>query len=202
MTMAICWDLDGVIVHARPLEEHGCHPDAIRLYAMLQAGHPLWRACLAGEQDIQAAFLQLADEHGVAAEHCHHLMNIWQTDLQTDAQVLALIHKSKQAGACIAIASNQDARRASHLRNLPELAGLIDIWGFSCELGSAKPQDVFYHGLQSRLPDKTDHIALIDDLEKNLTVPASLGWHTHHFTSIKPLDEFIMGLLMAGGHNA
>lgn len=196
MTIAICWDLDGVIVHARPLEEHGCHPDAIRLYAILQAGHPLWLACLAGEQDTQVAMLQLAHEHGVAAEHYHHLMNVWQTDLQIDTRVLGLMQKSKQAGAYIAIASNQDSLRALNLRNLPQFQGLVDVWGFSCDIGSAKPHDEFYKGLLDRLPVKVGKIVFIDDLENNLSVPLRLGWHTHQYTSIKSLDKFITELLM------
>ncbi len=202
MRKALCWDLDGVVVQDRPLEEQGCHPDAIRLYAMLQAGHPLWQDCLAGRQDARTALLQLAAEHHVATDLCEHLWHIWMEGFDTDPRVIAQLHRCKQAGLYVVVASNQDKHRAQCLRTCADLAGLVDVWGFSCELGSAKPENVFYQKLQNLLPREIEQIAFIDDLRANLAGSESLGWRTHQYTGVTPLADFITDLLTPGGNNA
>ena len=198
----ICWDLDGVVVHSPSLEEQGCHPEAIRLYALLQDGHPLWQACLTGLQESREALFQLAHEYDVPFRHCERLLELWQTSFHVDPAVLALIRKTRQAGFQVAVASNQDHARARRLRALPELASLVDLWGFSCTLQAAKPDEGFYLNLRGMLPAGARPAAFIDDRADNLLYPRALGWQVHHYTQAQALETFLDDLILSGEQNA
>lgn len=196
----ICWDIDGVLIqHAiasgRDWREEFANPQALELYTSFEGHDPRWQACLKGELEILPTLRQKAKELGFMDDVVTHTLRVWHgRNTYWNHETLALMAYMKRSGWLTAIASNQDKSRATLLRQALWLEEIVDVWGFSCELGQTKAEEDFFKSLCMKAHAENLRCIMIDDVAANLVAPARLGWGTHLFTDNHKLKHFLEDL--------
>jgi putative hydrolase of the HAD superfamily len=94
---------------------------------------------------------------------------------------------TRRRGIRCHIASVQEKRRASYLRNEMAFATVFDRTLFSCELGFAKPDAAFYLNVQTVLGKQPGQLLLVDDSLACIEAAQAVGWHTFHYSG--PADQ-------------
>ncbi len=112
-----------------------------------------------------------ADEGTIAAlARCD--LESWAT-LNTDT--VKLMDDCKAAGLKVAIASNMPHEFLALARKRFPIFSAVDVGVYSCELGSNKPDKVFYNKLLSGLDLPPSDVVFFDDLQANIDGAAALG---------------------------
>jgi putative hydrolase of the HAD superfamily len=141
------------------------------------------------------AVAQKSAELGITLADQNDLLREWQGVFLFRQGTIRLIRSMKQRGWQTAIASNQDGRRAQTLRQILFLDDVVDVWGFSAEMGLAKPDPAFYRAIHAmaKVP-ATLPCVMIDDKPDNLEAPAAMGWYTHLYQTEAGLEAFLATL--------
>jgi putative hydrolase of the HAD superfamily len=193
----LCWDLDGVLLKA-PTEHNDWRrtltPEERQLYRTTVEA-PEWQECLRGRMDVGLLLEQQAITLGANIQAIAHVLHAWYDEtLMPDEHVHRLLRIMRKAGWHTVIASNQDTARAAWVKMKLGLDDAVHEWFFSCHLGAAKPDLSFFQAISEKVKHNDLPCVMIDDVAANLTAPAHMGWHTHHFTDSAKLKRFLEGL--------
>lgn len=116
----------------------------------------------------------------VTQNKVNYLMELWQTTLTPNPNVLGLLNTLRAIGIQVALFSNMGK---DHFEIMPQLLGKIydtKYKWFSFQVGATKPQKMFYHTFLSHYPEFKG-AWYIDDKEENLTTGREYGLKTIHF---------------------
>lgn len=174
----VALDVDGVLVHDGK-GEHWLDVVARELDMTPEDFHPFfqqhWPAVVTGQRAVEDALREFFPD--LDAEL---LLRRWfeeSTDINEEIVVAA---KQWQAnGARLVLATNQEHRRAAHLRQ--QLGAHLDLADvlYSADLGVGKPDARFWGAADRRLDGA--HVVFIDDALGNVESARAHGWHAIHY---------------------
>ncbi|HTK83913.1 MAG TPA: HAD family hydrolase [Patescibacteria group bacterium] len=199
----VLWDVDGVLIWHHPTDptqDWRC-PLAERGYLNLwedfQRSDP-WLTCLSDPaRDVRIAFPAFLSEAEVSGVDHEWIIHCWlEGNLRPHRPAVDCLKAIDKAGVQCGIATNQDALRATRLREWLAAEGLDRPPVFaSCDIGAAKPDHKFFETLQARLVGKK--ITFLDDRIENIEAALRVGWVAHHVTAGFKWDEFHRELVHA-----
>jgi len=107
-----------------------------------------------------------------------HRMDVVESSME-------LVAALRAQGYGVHLATNQERRRAEHMRTVLGYDQLFDVCCYSCELGFAKPDPAFFHEAVRRIGADSSSILFVDDSEANVAGAREAGlraehWHFEH----------------------
>lgn len=178
---AVLWDADGVLQVG---------PE--RVPRLLSAGLPAgvgealaedlwteeWAEAVAGRVDMVEHVEATIRAHGLV-EHRDALLATWG-QIETLPDSLAVLGEVRARVPCH-LATNQDTLRMRVMQRMgyDELADGVF---YSCEVGAAKPDPVFFERVATALGEEPGDLLFVDDLEENVAAARDVGlaaerWH-------------------------
>ena len=128
-------------------------------------------ACLTGERDFENELSCVLERWGGEGS-IDAVLEIW-TRVEPDGEVLELVGELRRNGIRVALATNQQRRRAVDMSK--RYASIFDDLFFSCELGHAKPSTGFFLATLEAATMAAHRVLFLDDNEKNVTAARSVG---------------------------
>jgi putative hydrolase of the HAD superfamily len=199
MIGALMVDVDGVLVHGRPL-------DGGRWSANLEADLGL------RPTDLQRAFFTphwndiVTGRHGLVdllkpalksiAPHLshHELIEYWfANDARLDEALIADIDRQREKGIKVYLATNQEHLRASYLIEHLGLGQHCDGIYYSAAVGFQKPDRQFFERVTACTSLRASELLLVDDLAENVLAARDAGWQAVQWTSDSTLTEALYG---------
>lgn len=113
-----------------------------------------------------------------------------------------ILRELKAAGTPLFALTNWSAQTFPRALELYDFLQLFDGIVVSGQLGCAKPDPTIYRHLTDRFGIEPAESVFIDDLEKNTTAAARLGFHTVQFKSPEQLRERLQALGVLDGVGA
>lgn len=168
MVEAVLLDADGVLQRVvggwrRTLERLF----AAEVHEVLPALAAAEAPSLRGETDFLPALADLLQEWGIATPVEEVYAQLWLT-VETDAEVLGLVHELHSLGTDVHLASNQHARRAAHMDQELGYARLFAHRFYSCDLGLVKPDPAYFDAVVERLGLEPGRVLFVDDNAANV----------------------------------
>ncbi len=136
---------------------------------------------LRGEGD----FLSLLTDHlrraGNPADPGEVFEAVWLA-IEVDPASLALLEELRSTGVGVHLGTNQERRRAAHMRTALGYDALFDVSCYSCDLGAAKPEAAYFRRAVARVGDDAGSILFVDDRPDNVEAARTVGlraeqWH-------------------------
>jgi len=196
-------DVDGVLVHGRP--DDGLHfttyleRDLGLSSTLLQREffQRHWAEIVAGRQPIEPCLSEVLAKIAPRLS-IQTLLDYWfENDARLDHQLLADLASLRKQGTRLCLATNQEHRRATYLRDVLGLGQSFEAIFYSADLGVAKPAPEFFRLATERVGTEPDEIAFIDDSEANVTAARSFGWNAIHWTAFSSLADALARLNQA-----
>ncbi|MUO80423.1 HAD-IA family hydrolase [Agrobacterium vitis] len=190
-------DVDGVLVHGRP-------QDRLPFGTFLQRdlGVPFdelkhqffeahWAGIVTGKQPmrpiLERVLSKIAPTVSVDA-----LIRYWfEHDAHIDHVLVADLHRQRQRGVKIYLATNQEHERAKYLMESLDLQAFTDGVFYSASLGCRKPSPEFYRQITERLGEMPENIVFIDDMVENIESARAFGWRAYQWTSGTGLNAIL-----------
>lgn len=126
---------------------------------------------LTGERDFRDDLAVLLAGRGVPMPVDELLAH--HHDVIIDPRRLALVDFLRASGTRVALATNQQRQRGTHLQRL--YAGRFDDAFYSFEVGAAKPDPAFFTHVLDRLGVGASQVLFIDDQPRNVAAARSVG---------------------------
>jgi putative hydrolase of the HAD superfamily len=145
------------------------------------------RPALVGQGDFRQDLRQVLQRWGSSAS-VDEALRLWQ-NIQPDPEALALVEQIRTTGRTAALASNQQAQRATYMRHVLGYGALFDELLFSCELGFAKPDGQYFDATLRRLSVQANQALYIDDHLPNVLAARSCGINAEVFHLREGVDR-------------
>lgn len=151
---ALLLDADGVVITAQRFDEKyhrdfGVDPAVFNDFFKKEFNH-----CIIGEKDLLETVTPWLDSwqwRGSARE----FLNYWfDAESRVDERVITRVNALKTKGVICCLATNQEKYRTAYLRDKMGFGELFDMVYSSCELGSKKPQDLFFEKINDDMRDR------------------------------------------------
>ncbi|WP_226573346.1 HAD family hydrolase [Acuticoccus sediminis] len=192
-------DVDGVVVNGRPGDggswatdierDLGISPDALQ--SVFFAPH--WDAIVTGRADlgdVLEACLPALSRSVTAAD----VIDYWfARDSAVDEAVLGDCDALRAGGTRIALATNQDHRRAAYLMDRLGLGRHVDAMVHSAALGARKPDRAFFDAAAVSVGADPGDLVLVDDTARNVDAAREAGWRAIHWTKGVRLARLVAG---------
>ncbi|MEO5897142.1 MAG: HAD-IA family hydrolase [Vicinamibacterales bacterium] len=107
-------------------------------------------------------------------------LRIW-TQIEPDADILALVSTLRASGVAVALATNQQAYRANYMTNALGYARHFDYLLNSCELGHAKPSVGYFSSALAKIKIDPAATLFIDDHQANVAAARNSGLRAELF---------------------
>jgi len=194
---AVLLDADGVVQLAPPTWraslESLCE-DPERTDDFLADVFAVEKSCLTGAADFEPALAAVLRKwrSNVRVEDALH---IW-TQIEPSPDILALARAIRSSGIAVALATNQQAYRASFMTNALGYMDYFDQLLYSCELGHSKPSPEYFSSALARLEVGPTQALFIDDHEVNTTAARDHGLRAevyHLSEGLGRLHEILIG---------
>jgi len=188
-------DVDGVVVRGHPEGgrwDRNLTRDLGIAAETLQARffRPYWRAIAVGEADMRQVLDGMWHELACTASPSTFVDYWFASDSQLDADVLAEVDQWRARGNQAFLATVQEHHRAKYLWETLGLQRHFDAMHYSAELGAAKPDVLFYEGIQAKLPVRMPgEVLFLDDSLRNVEAASAFGWRARHFTCAADLRD-------------
>lgn len=164
---------------------------------------PHWDDVVTGRRAIEPTLADALAEIGTSAD-VEDVLTCWfDTDLVPVPAAVDLARRAAAAGVRVAAGTNQERRRAAHLRDRLGTLFPLDELIASAEVGSSKPEPEFFRAADARLGRDLDtHVVFADDAVGNVDAARTHGWSGVH---VHPDDDWIgaveslLGLTPTGG---
>ncbi|MCD4525988.1 HAD family hydrolase [Nocardioides sp. cx-173] len=145
--------------------------------------HAAWRderPTLSGQGDFLPLLAAALAEHGVAepAEVVHRA--VWQR-IERIEETFALIHALRRNGYGVHLGTNQERRRAEHMRTALGYDELFDVSCYSYDLGLTKPDPAFFIEAARRIGANPSAILFVDDGLANVEGARAAGLEAVHW---------------------
>lgn len=134
---------------------------------------------MTGTTDFGDALQLLLDRYGIEASVEDVLAP--STRIETDQGMLDAVAELRAAGTLCCLATNQQTRRAAHMREHLGYQEIFDEQFYSCELGLAKPDPRYFTEICLRLGVDPATVVFVDDREDNVEAARSVGLHAEVF---------------------
>ncbi|MFI9528312.1 HAD family hydrolase [Micromonospora rosaria] len=109
-----------------------------------------------------------------------------------DPDMTALLAQAATAGTRLALLSNIPEDLAAHYeQHHGHWLRHLDVIGFSCRIGHAKPEPEAFRWCCQELGVAPDRILFVDDRAENITAAQRLGMRTHQFADPAALQQEI-----------
>jgi putative hydrolase of the HAD superfamily len=105
------------------------------------------------------------------------------TAIEVDRAVIDLIASVRASGVPCHLATNQEAYRAQHMRQVLDYTKVFDRLFFSCEIGCSKPNPAYFRAIITSLNVAPETVLFVDDLEANVAAAESVGIRAELFSS-------------------
>jgi putative hydrolase of the HAD superfamily len=196
---AVFFDVDGVLVppwRFRDLlvREHGIGPETTAAFF-----RGPFVECVLGRARLEVVLAPYLESWGWKGS-LDELVDFWfAAENALDTDVLHLAAELRQRGMPCFVASTQERLRARYLAGDMGLARRFDALFFSCDVGSKKPDPVFFAELSRRTAVPPASALLIDDTPANVEGARAAGWQALHFRDMATLREQLAALELAPG---
>jgi putative hydrolase of the HAD superfamily len=145
-----------------------------RTLEFLQRAYDTQRPTLAGQGDHLEILATLLADFPVTASLDDVFRDIWLAAVPAPAS-LAVVRALRGSGYGVHIGTNQERHRAAHMREVFGYDALFDVSCYSCELGAAKPDPVFFAEAARRIGGEPAAILFIDDTAQNVAGARDAG---------------------------
>lgn len=188
-------DVDGVLVHGRPVDGlpyfTDIETDLGLPIALLQREffQLYWADIIIGRKPIEPRLT------AVLARIAPHLqtetlLRYWfENDSRLDHTLLSELADLRRKGTRLYLATNQEHRRAAWLMKEHGLAQHFDGIFYSARFGCKKPSHDFYRLATDAVGLSPDEIFYIDDAAENVESAAAFGWNAAHWRQGIRLNE-------------
>jgi putative hydrolase of the HAD superfamily len=201
-------DVDGVLLDASrggaghwstELERrHGITRAELRDAFFMQC----WDDIVNGRRAIEDGLAEALELIGSPAA-CEDVLSCWfEADFVPVDSVVALARRAADAGMRVVLATNQEHRRASFLRERLGTLLPIDDVIYSAEVGHQKHERAFFERASERLglrPDQRDQVMFVDDLLLNVETALAAGWSGVHASDDNEWQAEVERLLFENG---
>lgn len=129
--------------------------------------------CLTGQADFPERLQKVLADWGnrVSLEEA---LIAW-TAIEPNAEVLDLVDSIRANGTPVALASSQEAFRASYMKNELGYISRFDHLFFSCDLQKMKPDPAYFNEIFTTLSTPPSRSLFIDDNQKLVDASKELG---------------------------
>jgi putative hydrolase of the HAD superfamily len=188
--VVLALDVDGVLLDSRRGGRGPWHREVEQRFGVdatdLQRVffRPSWPAIVRGREPIEPA-LDAALRELAWPMTCEALLDCWfEADFVVDRDVVDAVNAWSDAGARVVLVTDQEHRRAAHLRG--SLAALMPISGFaySAAIGLVKRDEGYFPAACAYLGIEPAGAAVVfvDDTLPNVEAATRHGWAALHFT--------------------
>jgi putative hydrolase of the HAD superfamily len=160
--------------------------------------HETWKEelpMLAGQGDYLPTLAATLRAYGVTDPVEDIYRAVWQRIEVVETSV-ELVHALRAAGYGVHLGTNQEHRRAAHMRTALGYDDLFDVSCYSCELGVAKPEAGFFHEAVRRIGVEPASVLFVDDVARNVEGARAAGLAAEQWHFGQGLD--VLWGLMAG----
>lgn len=131
------------------------------------------KSAMVGERDFREVLEEIAKHWGLA-DRIEALLPHWQRIDVSDATV-ELVHRLRRSGIGCFLATNQQAFRASYMKQHLGFDDVFDGQFYSCELGVLKPDLAYFSRILERLDMPASSVLLVDDSQTNVEAARTAG---------------------------
>lgn len=182
----VAWDFDGVLNrntiggtlawHRDFKADLGADLEGFKVY-LFRSGR--FDAVLRGARDLRELIAAWIEEEAADLTP-EKVLDYWFTkDDLPDDEMLAL---AETLPCRQIIATNNEPRRAAHIRETAGWGARVDRVFASGEMGVAKPDPAFFARIEDWAGLAPEEILLVDDVAENTRAAEARGWRVFHFT--------------------
>jgi putative hydrolase of the HAD superfamily len=173
----VAFDLDGVVIPNSPNYRFFTTEFDVTRAAFSDFFYGPFQDCLVGKTDLFDVLPAALDSWGWKGTMEQFMSRWMESSSNPDSEVIGMIKDLLAAGVKCCVASNQDNRRASHLRTLPWIQNLFIKQFYSYALGVAKPGCGYFRLIEDDCAVAGEAILFVDDKAENVDAARSCGWH-------------------------
>ena len=133
---------------------------------------------LSGKESLRDLLERLVVELGLSKD-ADALMVLWRR-ATPDPPAWRLVRDLRAAGYLTVLATNQHEERREWMRTALGYDGLCDVDAYSCLLGAAKPDPVYFRAALEMAGVGAGEALFVDDSAENIVAAAALGLRTLH----------------------
>lgn len=139
----------------------------------------VWDDVVNGRRPVEPAVEEALGRLGRDDIEVEEFLACWfDADFVLVDPAIAFAERVRASGRRVVLATNQEHRRAAYLRDHLPL-DLDDVL-YSADLGVQKHDPRFFELATQRLDVAPQHVLFVDDVEHNVVVARSCGWHAVH----------------------
>ena len=173
----VAFDLDGVVIPTGPNYKFFTTEFDVARASFSDFFYGPFQDCLVGRADLFDVLPAALDSWGWKGTMEQFMSRWMESSSNPDTEVVEMIKTLVAAGIKCCVASNQDSRRAGHLRNLPWLQALFIKQFYSYAMGVAKPGCGYYRIIEGDCAVASAAILFVDDKIENVEGARACGWH-------------------------
>jgi putative hydrolase of the HAD superfamily len=129
---------------------------------------------LRGQGDFLVEFARSVERHGIEVDVEEFYAAVWNS-IEVSPQMVDLVHRVRAGGYGVHLGTNQEAHRAAYMRSTLGYDDLFDVSCYSCELGAAKPEGVFFRRALGLIGAQPDEVLFVDDNQSNVDGARAVG---------------------------
>ena len=133
---------------------------------------------LSGKESLRDLLERLVVELGLSKD-ADALMVLWRR-ATPDPPAWRLVRDLRAAGYLTVLATNQHEERREWMRTALGYDGLCDVDAYSCLLGAAKPDPVYFRAALEMAGVGAGEALFVDDSAENIVAATALGLRTLH----------------------
>jgi putative hydrolase of the HAD superfamily len=145
-----------------------------RALEFLERSYEAELSTLSGQGDHLAILAATLADFGVTVPVGDVYRAVWLS-MEPAAASLAVVRALRRGGYGVHLGTNQERYRAAHMREVLGYDALFDVSCYSCELGAAKPDVVFFTEAARRIGAEPAAILFIDDTAQNVAAARVAG---------------------------
>ncbi|NYH77257.1 putative hydrolase of the HAD superfamily [Actinopolyspora biskrensis] len=188
----ILFDMFGVIAKvqsadSRAVLEQTAEADSDRFWASYWSSRPAYDR---GEVSATTYWKSVGEQLG-APFGDQQVTDLVAADLASWSEInqgsVDLVSSLARKNIKLGLLSNAPEEIATHYENSHRWLEHFSVVGFSCRIGSAKPERAAYEWCWRELGAAPEEILFVDDREGNVLAARELGMYGHVFTSVHAL---------------
>ncbi len=191
MTKAILFDLDGLVItkkdrlfSQRVSEEMSLPYDQVSAFFTGE-----FRECSFGKADLKEKIAPHLTKWGYAGSVDNFLEYWFQSESDTDKEVLAIVTNLRSKGIKCFIATRQEKYRKQYLLDVVGLKSIFDGIYCTCDIGYDKWESGYWDFVFNDLKVKPEDIIFFCDSQKNIDNASKFGIPAFFYTNIEVLRK-------------
>jgi len=189
---AICFDADGVVVNPQMQfallreTEFGISKEMVKPFF-----DGIFNDCLIGKAellDVLPPFLHNWNWRKSPEE----FVSLWlKTDHVIDTKIISTIKRLQLQGIICCLATSQEHHRAEYMKKDMGFIDLFDHLFISCEMGTQKPDDAYFHIIETQLQLPGESILFWDDRIRNINAAKARGWNVELYFNYDQFQKIL-----------